>query len=811
MTRRIRIAACLVLALFAGARLAHAAEKQLFDLAGPGIDVTVTRGAATLPLSQVPGLAEGDRLHIKPVLPPGDAAKYLMVAAFLRGSTNPPPDDWFKRCDTWRKDCLEKGLDLVVPKDAVQMVLLFAPKTGGDYKTLLRTVQGRPGSFVRASQELFQFSLDRLRLERYVAELNAVGAAEPGRVKEVAPLLARSLGIKVDEKCFDRLPALQLPCLTQAENSMVLADGHDPSLVSTLTSGPASDLAMQVGNTRAMSSGAYLPYISSLMSLARLMDNFQNARYQYIPALMHPEGSRITLMLNTPPSFHEPQSVLVTALPPIGEARLPALRNPDPSKAICVYRQPAVLPLAGGSLLFGASFAQGVQLQAQPVGGAARDMGLSMDSQAGGFRLGDPGTESMVFEAGRPATLRGRWGFDPLEGPTYALGPQSLDATWQLAPEEASQLVVGREATLHLSGGDASCLKGLQAFDGAEQSLPTSWSLDAAGQLVARIDLRTAQGGGVKFVFAYDGPQAQQTLALRSFIDAGKLDAFELHAGESAGLLKGSRLGLVKALRIGNAVFDPPAGVVPAGAESLSLALREGTKLPDTAVGGPLRASIDLRDGRTVTLVTRLLPSRPKATLVSVSIEEPESTDALPLKLAGSGVMRPEATLIFSVRLEGAARFGPKDAVEVATGEGLVTTSLTPANTLVLSSAQVAIATLKPATQLGPTAFGPLLFRVVTGGQQSEWQRLAVVVRTPTLHRLGCAVDGQGRCEIEGERLYLLQAIADNEAFTEAVEVPEGFTARRVSVPHPKDGKLHLRLRDNPDAATVLEGGVTTK
>jgi hypothetical protein len=307
----------------------------------------------------------------------------------------------------------------------------------------------------------------------------------------------------------------------------------------------------------------------------------------------------------------------------------------------------------------------------------------------------------------------------------------------------------------------------------------------------------------------YIGPQPAQTLALRSFVDPGKLDGFDLHAGESVGVLRGSRLGLVKALRIGASVFEPAQPLQAPGAESLSLLLREGSKAPEVAVGASLRAVVELRDGRSVTLVTRMLPSRPKASLVSVSVEEGASTDALSVKLAGSGVMRPEGQLSFSVRLDGAARFGARDAIEIGTEDGTVLASLTPANGLALSSAQVAIATVKPAAQLGPTAFGPILFRIVTGGQQGEWQRLAVLVRTPLLHKLACAADGLGRCELEGERLFLLQAIADSEGFADAVEVPEGFTARRLSVPHPKDGKLYLRLRDNPGVTATLEGGIT--
>ena len=84
------------LLLFATVALAdatalRAAEPAPFDLAGPIIAVTVTHGGKTLPVSQVPNLAVGDRLWIKADLPPTQSAHYIMVAAFLRGATNPPP------------------------------------------------------------------------------------------------------------------------------------------------------------------------------------------------------------------------------------------------------------------------------------------------------------------------------------------------------------------------------------------------------------------------------------------------------------------------------------------------------------------------------------------------------------------------------------------------------------------------------------------------------------------------------------------------------------------------------------------------
>ena len=81
------------------------ADTAPFDLAGPSLEIKVTRGATTLPVSEVPNLAPGDQLWIRADLPTTQAAHYVMVAAFLRGATNPPPESWFFRCETWTRKC----------------------------------------------------------------------------------------------------------------------------------------------------------------------------------------------------------------------------------------------------------------------------------------------------------------------------------------------------------------------------------------------------------------------------------------------------------------------------------------------------------------------------------------------------------------------------------------------------------------------------------------------------------------------------------------------------------------------------------
>ena len=59
-----------------------------FDLTGPKVEVHVTRAGKTLPIAQVPNLQAGDKIWLHPDLPPTQSIHYLLVAAFLRGTTN---------------------------------------------------------------------------------------------------------------------------------------------------------------------------------------------------------------------------------------------------------------------------------------------------------------------------------------------------------------------------------------------------------------------------------------------------------------------------------------------------------------------------------------------------------------------------------------------------------------------------------------------------------------------------------------------------------------------------------------------------
>jgi len=186
------------------------AENSCFDLAGPAIDVTVNCAGRTLPIARVPNLRPGDRLWLHPALLRGEAVQYLMIAAFLRGSTNPPPDTWFKCAETRQKEVREEGMGITVP-EGTQVLLFLAPETTGDSRTLRSAVQGRPGAFVRVSQDLNQAGLDRTRLDAYLAAVRVTANTNPAERHKRSVLLARSLGIKLDEQYFDKATEQQAP------------------------------------------------------------------------------------------------------------------------------------------------------------------------------------------------------------------------------------------------------------------------------------------------------------------------------------------------------------------------------------------------------------------------------------------------------------------------------------------------------------------------------------------------------------------------------------------------------------------------
>jgi len=792
-TRRRRTIFALFFA-FLDLSLAAFAEPASFELTGPKLDIKVTRAGKTLPISQVPSLQAGDRIWVHPDLPDQQSVHYLLIAVFLRGSTNPPPPNWFTKVETWNKQVREEGVVITVPEDAQQAVLFLAPQTGGDFSTLRSAIQGKPGAFVRASQDLQQVSLDRLRLDRYLDEVKATSNSDPQSLHARSLLLARSLGMKVDEQCFDKPTEQQAPCLTRNTDQLVLEDGHSQTMVAALTSGANADLIGTLSTTRIAGGGTYSPYVGAVVDVARIFENFHTAEYQYIPALGVPKQDALTLRLNNPPSFHKPKSVLVVGLPAVESAQLPPMRAVDPNQVFCVTAPSLAIPVEGAPLVYATDLAHDFELHLHDKSGHDLDLPAKAEPGRGGFTIDAHALRDHQFDADLSGTLRGYWGFDRFDGPTYHLrSPQP--GKWLIASADASSLIVGRDDTLHLHSNSATCTEDVSLRNSAGNIAKAEWKLPQPDQLEVQVPLKNANPGSLTMLIKQHGQAKVDELELRTYAEAGHLETFVFHSGDREGTLKGNRLDQVAGMELGALRFVP-GNLKRAGAQDELL-----LSVTDPAAAQPkadekLVARVLLKDGRSLELQTTAEAPRPKITLLSKSVQLGATPSAI--RLGTEDILPQDARLTFFLRSEVPDKFPHTEKIEVAAQDSAFTTLLSLADgSLILRDAQTVLATLDPAKAFGPSAFGPLRFRAVdSDGTMSDWQPLTNLVRIPTLKEVRCPETPDKPCVLQGANLFFIDSVASDSQFTHSVPVPSDFNGTGLNVPRPNGTLLYLKLRD---------------
>ena len=813
--------------LIGGMEIARA-DSATFDLAGPRVDVTVTRAGKTLPIAQVPNLQAGDRLWIHPDFPESQSARYVLVVAFLRGSTNPPPDDYFVRAETWTKQVREEGIVVTVPAEAQQTLLFLAPVTGGDFNTLRATVKARPGSFVRASQDLNQASLDRLRLEKYLAEVKETSDTDPKVLQARSQMLARSLNVKVDQQCFDKPTEQQAPCLTSNTDSLVLDDGHTQSMVTALTSGPSSDLIASASATSVMGNGYYSAYVASIVDVVRILGSLHTAEYQYIPALALPEKQALKLRLNNPPSFRKPQSVLVVGLPPVEAAQLPPLRAVDKDEVQCLQKAPLVVAAEGAPLVFATDIAHDFVLHVESKSGTGGiDLPAEASAARGGFLIDTKALHAGQLDAEAKGTLRGHWGFESFNGPTFQLR-SARTASWTVPAADQSALIVDRDDAIHLESTSAACVEKVSAVTANGEDLKATWKLAKPDELQVEIPLKNQTAGHMKLKVKQYGLAEADELSLRSYAEAAHLERFTISAGDRQGVLKGTRLDEVdsaelKGIRFVPAKFsraeqkDELQMVAAPQATATVTATLTATATPTsqaqaagaTAVAMPvalqadekLVAKVSLTDGRVLELQTTVAPPRPKVALLSKNVQRGAEDAAI--RFGKDDELSPNDKLSFFVKAEVPEKFAHNEKIEVATADESSHVMLSEADgTLILQDAQTALAIFTPAKGFAASAFGPLRFRVVNAdGVNGDWMPLGMLVRVPQLKEIRCPDKPDQKCRLSGGNLFLIDAVASDAEFKNTVPVPAGFVDSTLSVPRPNGTLLYLKLRDDP--ATV--------
>jgi hypothetical protein len=799
-----RLLWCFVLLFFV--RLAHADGGPAFDLDGPRIQAKVTRQGKTLPIGTVANLAPGDRLWVHPDFPEKESARYVLVVAFLRGSTNPPPENWFTKAETWNKKIRQEGLYVTVPEGAQQVLVFLAPETGGDFSTLRNAVRGRPGAFVRAAQDLRQASLDRARLDTYLASVKTVDTGDPKALQDQTQLLARSLNIKVDQQCFDKPTEQQAPCLVQNPDGMVLDNGRSQSVVQAVTGGAAGDMLSQMSYTQQAGGGYYSVYVGTILDMARILDSFHTAEYQYLPALAMPKDDTLSLKLNNPPSFHKPQSVLVVGLPAVQTPELPVLHAVDSKNVLCAQTAPLVLPVVGAPYVFSTGYAHDFVLRVQNKDGKTVEIRATPDAMKGGFVVDQHALEAQKLPPNATGTLHGYWGFDPFEGPSFHLASAHPEQ-WTLASVDQHALIVGRKDTVHLDAPVASCVDGVTVKDADGKNLDVTWKAVKSNQIQIDVPLDDEKAGTVDLQVKQKGLDKPDQVSLHTYSEAGHLDSFKIYAGDHQGVLKGTRLDEVASMSVDKATFSPAGTLSHNGSEdSLSLTAPDSTSFHQD---DKIVAKVTLKDGRVLDLDATVQAPRPSVKLMNKSIHS--DGPASVVQLGSQDELPDHAKLTFFVQAVSPESFPRDQRIEVSSNDNSFSTTLRVGESgIVLQDSKTALVTLDPAKAFGGSAFGPLRFRPVSAeGVAGDWQPLATLVRVPQLKELKCA-EGAPLCTLVGSDLFLLQQVGIDAQLANAVTVPEGFADNSLNVPRPS-GTLYLKLRDDPSVVNTAVLPVTAE
>lgn len=781
-----------------------AGENAAFDLIGPKVEVRVQREGVSLPIAQVPNLQAKDRLWIHADLPDSQSVRYLMVVAFLRGATNPPPDSWFTRVETWTRAVHNEGVYIVVPDEAEEALVFLAPETGGAFTTLRAAVRGKPGAFVRAAQDLEQVGLDRARLEKYLDEIREISTNDPEQLKSHTTLLARSLNIKLDQQCFDKPSAQQVPCLTQNTDQLVLDDAHSQTMVATLTSGASSDLLAQISSTPTARAGYYSPYVGAVVDVARILSTAHTAQYQYIPALSVPKHDELNLRLNNPPSFRNPKSVLVIALPPVQPAPVPPLRAVDATQMFCAGKPSLLLPAEGAPLAFATELAHDMILYVQTKSGREIGMPAKADPVRGGFAVQTDPLQGADLDSEVTAVLRGVWGFHAFDGPHYRLRT-ARPAQWIVASKDASALIVGREDTLHLQSSDACCVSGVTLKNEQGKVVQAEWKSPKSDELEVKVPLQNAAAGSLTMAITKFGVREPDEIPLHTYAEAARLDSFSLHSGDAEGLLKGTRLDQVSRLEMNGLAFNPGALSRANQQDELKLALQDSAAISKLRVGDAAVAHITLKDGRVLDLKTQVAEPRPKVTVLTKSVQTDEISDLALVHLGSADELPQEGRLNFFLTSQVPGTFSTSEKIEVATADESFHVLLTfKDGNLTLQDSKTLFAVLDPMKLLGPSAFGPLKFRPVTAeGIEGDWQSLANLVRIPKLKGFRCPPTPDKQCTLSGDKLFLLDSVSADPDFANSVAVPPGYVEDALVIPPPKAKTLYIKLRDDPATVDV--------
>jgi hypothetical protein len=367
---------------------------------------------------------------------------------------------------------------------------------------------------------------------------------------------------------------------------------------------------------------------------------------------------------------------------------------------------------------------------------------------------------------------------------------------------EKTALIVGRNDVIHLRTKNAACVNDVNFRNQQGKEADTVWKQSKADELEIQLPLKDEVAGPVTLLVKQFGLADADKVPLQAYSEVGHLEEFRLNAGDSVGILKGTRLDEVAGLDIKGVHFVPGELSRAGGRDELQLTCPEASANIFRA-GEMLNSQVLIKDGRVQGLKSFIDLPRPKITLLSKSIEPGQGAGVI--HLGSEDELPQDGTISFFLRSEVPAIFPRSQKIEVTTEDGTLATTLSVEDgSLILEDAQNVLARFSPLKSFGGSAFGPLRFRPVDlDGRKGDWQRLATVVRLPQLTDIRCTNTPESQCTLSGTNLFLIDSIATTADFSDGIPVALGITTTSVTAPHPVEPMLYIRLRDDPSVIST--------
>ncbi len=364
---------------------------------------------------------------------------------------------------------------------------------------------------------------------------------------------------------------------------------------------------------------------------------------------------------------------------------------------------------------------------------------------------------------------------------------------------------MGREDTLHIEGESSLCVERIEAQAAKGIPLKLTWKSPKPERLEVAVPLKDAVPGPVNLEIFQYGLKKPDVLALTAYAEAAALDRLSLNAGDAEALLKGNRLDEVAKVSLGEITWTPVSLKRVQDYDQLVLTAKSSTSGLES--GKLYVANVQLADGRVLRVPVSVEPRRPQVTLLSKGTQDEASATPSPVHLGSPDDLPLERRLVFFLRTSVPENFPRDEKVEVAAADGSFHTLLGLADgSLMLEDAKTAAGDGGTAGPIRLIGLRSAASARAVGGRGRR--RLAAAGNAGAAARLqGTALSAIGwprPCTLTATNLFLATSIAATPDFDNATDVPPEFTGTQLSVPHPVNGMLYLKLRDDPGTVQTL-------